>query len=323
MNKSITHMMIALAIVGLNLNPNPATAQVDPAARVKATAADVKADQAKADAAAAHAQAIAVGNTAAAGVAAAEGRLNTAVARARGAAFAGDRALERKFRSEADAIKTEIEELKKKAKHECAAFGDKDVQLACLVTFEKNHDADAKVTIHNKDKDVEQSKDMLAQRNHEVEAIVGQTNNLVDKAQGTALGCTPKSTTTTDGVVSTENNCAAGARSVVVHAKSVTKFGVTVFDITPASVATATSAGNSVDDNGQSLTSAGTKAGVVIGSTLVGALIGGGLGYGVQPNHEMVGGQDVNHQWVGPIGGSSLGAATGLVSSLIWAVLTK
>lgn len=295
-------LLIAAAVVVMGAAPFAAHADpaIDPGARGLAISAGQKADVAKAEAQA-------VGAAAAQKVTEAEGRLNTAISRARGAAFSGDRALERKFNAEASAIRTEIEELKKKAKHECAAFDDKTVQTACLSTFEKIRLEEQKTATHNKDKDVEQAGHLIDKqverdnkavevggdvKKKEMEMLFGHSNEKVDLIRALELGCTPK-TTIKGAETVTEYECKKGSTVAFdIESKNISKFGVHSIIVKPS--------------EGQS----NHPFLKVFTAGLIGAIPGAAIGNAAFPNRET---DDQGHlvirHWEGAIGGAGLGFA--------------
>ncbi len=289
-------------------------------AKADADAAKAKADKAERDAAAAQAKAdTGVTNAAAAQVQANTGVTNAAAALARAnavgtnangkikdlgraledkirdakaAADAGNKALEAKINGEIAKIQADIEELKKKAQHECAAFGDVTTQTACLKSLENKAAGAAAVA-----------------------------NHALDDVGMALTGCRPTETKTVDGITTTKYTCPENYKpSVVLNSSTVfgkNGGGISDFAFTPVGFEKKP-AGYETEDALKAKLGYGAKAAIALGFGLVGGVTGYAAGEGANRSTVTISanGTRSEHSGGGMLG-ASLGFASGVVVGLI------
>lgn len=272
------------------------------AAKTGATNAQTAADQAKVEA-------TAVGTKAATDLATAIRALNGAVGGARAAAVNGDRQLERKFKAEAERLQTEIEALKKRAQHECAAFDDKGSQAACLTMLEKINAKNGEVTMHGQDKDTEVQIAKVGQQSKVVQEIFDNANQNMDAIKAIQMGCVNQAFVDKDGVSKSKWECPKDMKrgpQLRYELTNVSKYGDHSVVIEPAE-----SGGNS-------------KWGKVLGFGAIGGAAGGALGWAFFPNHEtMEDGSVMHRNYTGLVAGTAIGFVVTAVATLVIEELTE
>lgn len=266
-------------------------------AKADAAAADLKATQAKADA-------VALGTRLGGEIQTKEGQLRNAIGAARGAAVAGDRRLEKEFKATAESLQKEIDELKKKAQHTCAAFTDPTTQKDCLKSIELMHVDDNKVASQKITADADVAKAEITAKTAGTQAVFDFGKEQLDAVKALETGCLP-TTSTANGATQVTPKCPDKMRKGGVMAYQFDHIGgangIHSMTIKPAESKTA------------------SKWGKILGVGVLGGAAGAGLGYAFFPNHETLpDGSTIDRPNTGLIGGAALGFA--VTAAVTWAI---
>lgn len=276
------------------------------AVTAKATADQAKTDAAAADAKAQQAQtdAVAVGTRLGTDLQTKEVALRNAIGAARGAAVAGDRRLEREFKAKAEALQKDIDDLKKKAQHTCAAFDKEDVQKECLKSVEAMKKGELGVEEKRIAADADVAKAEITAKTAGTSAMFDNANSQLDMVKVLETGCLP-TTVTANGATKVETKCPEKMRKggnmeyTFDHIGGAN--GIHSVMIKPAQPSKL------------------SKWGKIVGFGVLGGAAGAGLGYAFFPNHETLpDGSTIDRPNTGLIGGAALGFA--VTAAVTWAV---
>lgn len=272
-----------------------------------------QADRAEATAEAAKleavAQATAVGTQLRQELSGKETNLRNAIGAARGAAAAGDRNLERKFRAEADKLNADIAELKKKAQHTCAAFTDPTAQKDCLKSVETMHLDDNKVENAKVTAQADVAKAEITAKTAGTQAMFDFGKDQLDAVKVLETGCLP-TTVTANGATKVEVKCPdkmrKGGNTEYLFDHIGGPNGIQSMVIRPAQV------------------SKTSKWGKVLGFGALGGVAGGALGFAFFPNRETLDdGSEIHRNYTGPIAGAAIGFAATALATLVIEELTE
>lgn len=266
-------------------------------AKTNAATAQTAADQAKADA-------VALGTRIGGEIQAKETQLRNAIGAARGAAVAGDRRLEREFKATAEGLQKDIDDLKKKAQHTCAAFTDPTAQKDCLKSIELMHVDDNKVAAEKIKTDGEVAKAEITAKSAGTQAVFDFGKEQLDAVKALETGCLP-TTSTANGATQVTPKCPDKMRKGGAMAYQFDHIGgangIHSMTIKPAESKTA------------------SKWGKILGVGVLGGAAGAGLGYAFFPNHETLpDGSTIDRPNTGLIGGGALGFL--VAAGVTWAV---